>query len=98
MLQALYATKDAGRHALRGPSYVMVPPHCCHTAHAKLLTRNGNNTFAVNMLLYWIVNKLIPMRVSSESERIGLDMSQHCESYNFADMEDEVDDDGQLRY
>lgn len=55
-------------------------------------------TFAVSMLLYWIVNKLIPMRVSSESERIGLDMSQHGESYNFADMEDEVDDDGQLRY
>lgn len=38
------------------------------------------------------------MRVSSESERIGLDMSQHCESYNFADMENEVDDDGQLGY
>lgn len=50
------------------------------------------------MLLYWIVNKLISMRVSSESERIGLDMSQHGESYNFADMDDEVDDDGQLRY
>lgn len=29
------------------------------------------------------------MRVSSESERIGLDMSQHGESYNFADMDDE---------
>lgn len=55
-------------------------------------------TFAVIMLLYWIVNKLIPMRVSSESERIGLDMSQHGESYDFADMEDKVDDDGQLRY
>lgn len=55
-------------------------------------------TFAMSMLLYWLVNKLIPMRVSSESERIGLDMSQHGESYNFADMEDEVDDDGQLNY
>lgn len=38
------------------------------------------------------------MRVSSESERIGLDMSQHGESYNFADMDDGVDDGGQLRY
>jgi ammonia channel protein AmtB len=38
------------------------------------------------------------MRVSSESERIGLDMSQHGESYNFADMDDEVDGDSQLRY
>ena len=50
------------------------------------------------MLLYWIVNKLIPMRVSSESERIGLDMSQHCESYNFADIEEEEDDEDELRY
>lgn len=98
LLQALYATKDVRGHALRGPSHAMAPPHCRHTAHAKLLTRNGSNTFAVSMLLYWIVNKLIPMRVSSESERIGLDMSQHGESYNFADMEDEVDDDGQMRY
>lgn len=98
MLQALYATKDAGRHALCGPSYVMAPPHCRNTAHAKSLTRNGSNTFAVSMLLYWIVNKLILMRVSSESERIGLGMSQHGESYNFADMEDEVNDEGQLRY
>lgn len=98
MLQALYATKDVCCNALRGPSHAMAPPHCRHTAHAKLLTRNGSNTFAVSMLLYWIINKLIPMRVSSESERIGLDMSQHGESYNFADMEDEVDDDGQLRY
>ena len=98
LLQALYATKDVRGHALRGPSHAMAPPHCRHTAHAKLLTRNGSNTFAVSMLLYWIVNKLIPMRVSSESERIGLDMSQHGESYNSADMDDEVDDDGQLRY
>lgn len=54
-------------------------------------------TFVVSMLLYWIVNKLIPMRVSKESEKVGLDISQHGESYNFADI-DEVDDDGQLRY
>lgn len=98
LLQALYATKDVRGHALRGPSHAMAPPHCRHTAYAKSLTRNGSNTFAVSMLLYWIVNKLIPMRVSSESERIGLDMCQHGESYNFADMKDEVDDDGQLRY
>ena len=53
--------------------------------------------FVVSMLLYWIVNKLISMRVSKESEKVGLDISQHGESYNFADI-DEVDDDGQLRY
>ena len=40
LLQALYATKDAGRHALRRASHAMAPPYCSHTAHAKLLTRN----------------------------------------------------------
>lgn len=54
-------------------------------------------TFVVSILLYWVVNKLIPMRVSRESECVGLDISQHGESYNFADIDD-VDDDGQLRY
>lgn len=54
-------------------------------------------TFAMSMFLYWIVNKMIPMRVSRESERIGLDVSQHGESYNFADVED-VDDQGEMSY
>ena len=54
-------------------------------------------TFAMSMLLYWFVNKMIPMRVSRESERIGLDVSQHGESYNFADVED-VDDQGEMSY
>ncbi len=43
-----------------------------------------------------ILNTL-PMRVSKESKNVGLDISQHDESYNFADI-DEIDDDGQLRY
>ena len=54
-------------------------------------------TFVMSMLLYWVVNKMIPMRVSRESERIGLDMSQHGETYNFADAED-VDDQGEMSY
>lgn len=54
-------------------------------------------TFAMSMLLYWFVNKMIPMRVSRESERIGLDVSQHGETYNFADVED-VDDQGEMSY
>ena len=54
-------------------------------------------TFAMSMFLYWFVNKMIPMRVSRESERIGLDVSQHGESYNFADVED-VDDQGEMSY
>ena len=52
-------------------------------------------TFIMSMFLYWFVNKMIPMRVSRESERIGLDLSQHGESYNFADVED-VDDQGEM--
>lgn len=56
-------------------------------------------TFGMSMLLYWLVNKMIPMRVSQESERMGLDMSQHGESYNFADADaEDVDDNGEMKY
>ncbi len=46
----------------------------------------GIYTFAVSYSLYWITDKLIPMRVSTQSEMIGLDISQHDEKYNFADI------------
>lgn len=57
-------------------------------------------TFVMSMALYWIVNRMIPMRVSRESERVGLDVSQHGESYNFADTQDsqDVDDRGEMSY
>lgn len=42
-------------------------------------------TFAMSFVLYWVTNAFIPMRVSLQSERMGLDLSQHDESYNFAD-------------
>ncbi len=42
-------------------------------------------TFVVSTALYWLTNKMIPMRVSAESEAIGLDLSQHDEHYGFAD-------------
>lgn len=38
-------------------------------------------TFVVSYALYWITNKMIPMRVSRRSEEIGLDRSQHDEEY-----------------
>lgn len=38
-------------------------------------------TFSMSYALYWITNKMVPMRVSSKSERIGLDLSQHNEAY-----------------
>ena len=42
-------------------------------------------TFLVSLLLYWLTNKMIPMRVSIESETLGLDVSQHDEAYAFSD-------------
>lgn len=41
-------------------------------------------TFGISYLLYWITNKIVPIRVSARSEAIGLDLSQHRESYGFA--------------
>ena len=41
-------------------------------------------TFAMSWLGYWLIDKLIPMRVSSYSERVGLDFSQHDEHYGLA--------------
>ena len=38
-------------------------------------------TFVVSLVLYWMTNKMIPMRVSARSEAIGLDISQHDEHY-----------------
>ncbi len=38
-------------------------------------------TFVVTYALYWVTNKMIPMRVSEQSEELGLDLSQHDETY-----------------
>ena len=38
-------------------------------------------TFAVSYGLYWLTNKIIPLRVSRKSEEMGLDRSQHDEEY-----------------
>ncbi|MDE5883072.1 MAG: ammonium transporter [Muribaculaceae bacterium] len=38
-------------------------------------------TFVVSYGLYWLTDKIIPMRVSRSSEEIGLDRSQHDEIY-----------------
>lgn len=45
-------------------------------------------SLSVSLGLYWITNKMIGMRVSEKSERIGLDISQHDECYSFADNEE----------
>jgi ammonium transporter, Amt family len=36
-----------------------------------------------SFFLYWVTNKIIGMRVTPNSEKVGLDLSQHDESYNF---------------
>ncbi|MDE6866696.1 MAG: ammonium transporter [Muribaculaceae bacterium] len=38
-------------------------------------------TFIVSYALYWLTDKIIPMRVSVKAEREGLDASQHDEEY-----------------
>lgn len=42
-------------------------------------------SFFMSLLLYWVTDKLMTLRVSAKSERMGLDISQHNEQYNFAD-------------
>ena len=38
-------------------------------------------TFAMSYLLYWLTDLIVPMRVSRQNERRGLDASQHGEEY-----------------
>ena len=38
-------------------------------------------TFAMSYGLYWLTNKIVPMRVSGWNEKVGLDSSQHGEEY-----------------
>ena len=47
-------------------------------------------TFVVTYALYWLTNKMIPMRVSEKSERIGLDKTQHNEEYGTLVVEREL--------
>lgn len=41
-------------------------------------------TFVVSYAGYWLIDRMIPMRVSAASERVGLDISQHDERYALA--------------
>ena len=49
--------------------------------HLSAVVAVGVYTFLVSYALYWLTNKMIPMRVSARSEAIGLDISQHDEHY-----------------
>jgi Amt family ammonium transporter len=43
----------------------------------------GVFTFGGSLLMYKITDMLVPLRISPHGEKIGLDTSQHDESYNF---------------
>lgn len=40
-------------------------------------------TFGGSLLMYKITDMIVPLRISPHGEKIGLDISQHDESYNF---------------
>ena len=52
--------------------------------HLAALAIVASFSFGMSYLLYWVTNKIVPMRVSSHSENVGLDISQHHETYGFA--------------
>ena len=47
--------------------------------------------------LYWLTNKIVPMRVSENDEKLGLDRSQHDEHYGRPRELAEYYDDEQLQ-
>ncbi|MFV0267549.1 MAG: ammonium transporter [Draconibacterium sp.] len=51
--------------------------------HLPALVIVGIFTFGGSILLYKITDLIVPMRISPHGEKIGLDISQHEESYNF---------------
>jgi len=51
--------------------------------HLLALVIVGVFTFGGSMLMYKITDMIVALRVSAQSEKIGLDISQHNESYDF---------------
>jgi Amt family ammonium transporter len=49
-------------------------------------------TFVVSYILYWVTDKMVNMRVNVKHEQLGLDRSQHGESYGilYEDEEHEI--------
>lgn len=55
-------------------------------------------TFGATYALYWLTNKMIPMRVSEKSEALGLDRSQHDEHYGrLRELAEYYDDETQTK-
>lgn len=51
--------------------------------HLLALVIVGVFTFGGSLLMYKITNFIVPLRISPHGEKIGLDISQHDESYDF---------------
>jgi Amt family ammonium transporter len=51
--------------------------------HMKVLLLVATFTFFGSLLLYKVTNSIIPLRISEESEQVGLDVSQHDERFYF---------------
>ena len=45
-------------------------------------------TFGGSLLMYKITDMIVPLRISPHGEKIGLDISQHNESYDFVYKEE----------
>jgi Amt family ammonium transporter len=56
--------------------------------HLLALVIVGIFTFGGSMLMYKITDMIVPIRISPHGEKVGLDISQHDESYNFVYSED----------
>ncbi|NQU88483.1 MAG: ammonium transporter [Mariniphaga sp.] len=56
--------------------------------HLLALVIVGIFTFGGSYLLYKLIDLIVPLRVSPKGEKIGLDLSQHDESYDFAYKEE----------
>jgi Amt family ammonium transporter len=56
--------------------------------HLLALVIVGFFTFGGSLLMYKITDLIVPLRISPHGEKIGLDISQHDESYNFVYKED----------
>ncbi len=51
--------------------------------HLLALVIVGIFTFGGSLLMYKITDLIVPLRISAHGEKVGLDMSQHNESYDF---------------
>ncbi len=56
--------------------------------HLLALVIVGAFTFGGSLLMYKITDMLVPLRISPHGEKIGLDISQHDESYDFVYKDD----------